>query len=122
MAFGYMHRHAWLNMIFRKNRLLSQLFMELMSNMRNTRLAARKLDSPAIYEISILGEMYDNWRDYLDATSVLSFVDAKQIKTTTLTCELLDQSQLLGILNMLHAWGSVLIRLECIDVITNPAN
>jgi len=97
--------------------------MQLISNMRNARLATCKPDSPAIYEISILGEMHDAWHDYLDATSVFCFVDSDQeAKKTVLTCEILDQSQLLGILNMLNAWGTVLIRLECIDVITRPAN
>lgn len=75
-------------------------------------LMAGKLGSLAIYEIGITGEIARDWRDYLEATSVTRVVDANQISTTTLTCKVQDQAHLIGILNMLYEWGSVLIRIQ----------
>lgn len=83
-----------------------------MKNSRKADGVACKPTGCAIYEIGVAGEIVSDWRDYLEATAVNRVVDANQHAITILTCEILDQAQLIGILNMLYAWGSVLIRLE----------
>jgi hypothetical protein len=70
----------------------------------------------AIYKIGIAGDISCNWRDYMEAVSVMREVDEHQNATTILTCEILDQAQLLGILNMLYGWGSRLIWLHCVPM------
>lgn len=72
--------------------------------------------SPAHYQIDIAGELASDWGEYFDAISIPRRVDARQNSVTTLTCAIKDQAQLIGILNMLYEWGSVLIRIEFIDV------
>jgi hypothetical protein len=74
----------------------------------------------ATYEIGIAGQIMHNWRDYLDATSVTYVTNSHQAITTVLTCEVLDQAHLIGILNMLNTWGTRLIWLDCIHAGVRP--
>ncbi len=69
----------------------------------------------AVYKIGVAGEIASNWQDYLDTISVTREVDEHQNAMTILTCEILDQAQLIGVLNMLYAWNTRLIWLDCID-------
>jgi hypothetical protein len=82
----------------------------------NDRFVISKPEGRAVYEIGIAGEIAINWRDYLDATDVKHLVDANQNTMTILSCETLDQAQLIGILNMLYQWGAVLVWLERVRV------
>jgi hypothetical protein len=46
---------------------------------------------------------------------VLEAVDASHIMTTILRCEIRDQAQLIGILNLLSSWDGILVWLKRLD-------
>jgi hypothetical protein len=66
----------------------------------------------ATYEIGIEGEIPSYWPDYLDAIVVIQAVDASHTMMTLLRCKIRDQAQLIGILNLLCSWGSILMSLN----------
>ena len=90
---------------------------ELMRHpLSNPEIAFLELGSPAVYELCVQGEMIVEWRDYLNTSSMSSTVDTEGFRFTVMTCNVLDQAQLLGILETLFGWRMCLCRLACITV------
>lgn len=83
-----------------------------MVNNRNGQPVTHKLSDKAVYKIGVAGEIASNWQDYLETISVTWEIDEYENAMTILTCEILDQAQLMGILNMLYAWNTPLIWLD----------
>lgn len=79
-------------------------------------IAFLKLGSPAVYELCIQGEMTEEWHDYLNPSSISITVDPEGFRSTVMTCEVLDQAQLMGILEILVGWKMCLVWLACIAV------
>jgi hypothetical protein len=79
------------------------------------RLIASQQKCMTTYEIGIEGRIPSYWPDYLNATVVLEAVDASHIMTTILRCEIRDQAQLIGILNLLSSWDGILVWLKRLD-------
>ncbi len=86
------------------------------NGMNITEISRLRLGSRAVYQLCIDGEMIEEWRDYLNPSSFSSTVDAEGFRSTIMTCEVLDQAQLLGILETINGWKMSLVWLNCIAV------
>lgn len=75
------------------------------------------LGDSAVYRVCIQGELMTGWSDYLKADEVLRVDDAEFGLLIVLTCTVLDQAGLIGMLNTLDEWGATLLWLECIAVV-----
>lgn len=82
-----------------------------------TDLASLRQSDPALYRLSIRGELDECWADYLNAVCVTRDARLTQPASQTLICGVADQAQLMGVLHMLQSWGVVLEQLECIATV-----
>jgi len=71
----------------------------------------------ALYRISILGNLDENWSDYCGGMTIEHECDAKRSTMTILTGRLVDQSALIGVLNSLHDIGCPIISVECVKAV-----
>jgi hypothetical protein len=71
----------------------------------------------ALYRISILGSLDENWSDYCGGMMIEHACDPKRNPMTILTGQLVDQSALIGVLNSLHDIGYPIVSVECVEVV-----
>lgn len=83
-----------------------------MATNSNKHVITSKQKGLATYEIGIEGGIPSDWSDYLDAIVVIQAADAGHTVLTILRCEIRDQAQLIGIVNLLSSWGSNLVWLK----------
>lgn len=69
------------------------------------------IDRPATYRIRVQGAVSQQLADYLDLS--LSVGKESGWPVTTITCRVLDQAALLGVLNSLYGRGLSLLYVEC---------
>jgi len=65
-------------------------------------------DQPAFYHIQVQGSLSPRWADYLGGLDI-SVSQESDIPMTSLTGEIKDQAELLGILNSLYNLGFPLL-------------
>ena len=76
-----------------------------------------KLDSSAVYRISVQGTLDQDCRDYLQDMMISTEDDKSEYPVTTLTGHLLDQAVLLGVLSTLYnIYHLPLLSVECISI------
>ena len=68
------------------------------------------VDRPAVYRIRVQGAVSQRLANYLDLSLYLDEEDGWPV--TTITCQVLDQAALLGILNSLYGRGCALLAVE----------
>ena len=68
------------------------------------------IDRPASYRIRVQGAVSQQLASYLDLSLSLDEEDGWPV--TTITCQVLDQAALLGILNSLYGRGCALLTVE----------
>jgi hypothetical protein len=71
----------------------------------------------ALYRISILGNLDENWSDYCGGMMIEHECDPKRNPMTILTGRLADQSALIGVLNSLHDIGYPIVSVECVEAV-----
>lgn len=74
------------------------------------------LGTPAIYCITILGQLSQAWSKDFGNLTIETIDDADHWAQTTLTGLLPDQAALFGILNHLYGLGFPLVSVECLAV------
>lgn len=66
---------------------------------------------PLIYEVSIKGHLADDWNDWFGGVTVTPQADG----TTLLTCQVVDQAALHGLLRQIRDLGMPLISINRIE-------
>ena len=74
------------------------------------------LDQPVTYQIKVLGELGENWRDWAGEMNVLVERDSDGLSVSTLTSKL-DQAALQGLLRRLYSLRLPLISVICLEVV-----
>jgi hypothetical protein len=74
------------------------------------------LGTPAIYCITILGQLSQTWSQEFGNLTIETISDPDYWVQTTLTGPLPDQAALFGILNHLYGLGFPLVSVECLAV------
>ena len=74
------------------------------------------LDQPVTYQIKVLGELGENWRDWAGEMNVLVERDSDDLSVSTLTSKL-DQAALQGLLRRLYSLRLPLISVICLEVV-----
>lgn len=69
------------------------------------------VDRPATYRIRVQGAVSQQLADYLDLS--LSVGKEEGWPVTTISCRVLDQAALLGVLNSLYGRGLPLLSVDC---------
>jgi len=72
------------------------------------------LDRTITYQIKVLGELDENWEDWVGGMTVTVERNSEGLSVTTLTGKL-DQAALLGLLRRLYSLGLPLISVICVD-------
>jgi hypothetical protein len=73
-------------------------------------------DSPATYQISVLGRIDSTWSDRLEGMTIrLNTVEAVP-PVTTMEGELSDQAALAGVLNTLYEMHLPLLLVKCLNI------
>jgi hypothetical protein len=70
------------------------------------------VDQPAAYRIRVQGTVSQQLANYLDLSLFPDEEDGWPV--TTITCRVLDQAALMGILNSLYGRGLLLLSVECL--------
>jgi len=68
------------------------------------------MSSPAIYRIIVKGKLDVYWADWFNGTNIRLEDDLEGKPQTTLTCQIRDQAELLGILNQLNSLNLPLLQ------------
>ena len=74
------------------------------------------MHEPAVFRISIQGELDESWFEYFGAQSVSVDVDQAGNTVTVLISEPMDQAALVGLVNHLNGLGIPLISVEPIQL------
>ena len=72
------------------------------------------LGSPAIYQITVRGNLEDSWSNQLGGINIHNATTANETPITILQGELVDQAALFGVLNTLYGLGFPLLSVECV--------
>jgi hypothetical protein len=67
------------------------------------------LHTPATFEIRVPGRLNPAWAEYVDANALSHVDDAEEGSLTVITLRNVDQSALIGLINMLFGWGVPLV-------------
>ena len=70
---------------------------------------------PARYRICIVGNLDAHWSDYCGGMTIEQVSDLKRSLMTILTGRLLDQCALIGVLNLLHDLGCLILLVEYVE-------
>ena len=60
------------------------------------------LNHPTIYQIRVRGQLDESWADWFDNMTITVDCESEDQPTTTLTCIMVDQAALQGILRRIH--------------------
>jgi hypothetical protein len=71
--------------------------------------------TPGTYRISVEGQLDEKWSDRLAGMRITPRKRADQSVVTTLSGNLRDQSELLGVLNSLYELHLPLLKVECLE-------
>jgi len=74
------------------------------------------MTSPASYQINVKGKLDTHWADWFNGTNILLDHSPEGKPHTTLTCQVRDQAELLGILNQLNSLNLPLLQ---VSLVTN---
>jgi hypothetical protein len=79
---------------------------------------------PAVFCIRVGGRLGESWLTYFGAQSISVEVDEAGLSSTTLVSEPVDQSALIGMINLLNGLGLPLVSVECVPAPgqTGPSN
>jgi hypothetical protein len=72
------------------------------------------LIEPMMYRICISGSLDERWSDYCGGMKIEQVSDPKRYAMTVLTGRLVDQSALIGVLNLLYDMGCPILSVECV--------
>jgi hypothetical protein len=72
------------------------------------------LIEPMLYRICISGSLDEHWSDYYGGMTIEQGRGPKRFAMTILTGRLVDQSALIGVLNLLHDMGCPILSVECV--------
>jgi len=67
------------------------------------------MSTKATYEITIKGKLPENWADWFNGSIISINTNPGGRTRTTLTCQIRDQAELLGILNRLNSLNLPLV-------------
>ena len=70
---------------------------------------------PSIYRISVVGTLNSNWSDYFHAATIVTESAPDQKIVTTLTANVTDQADLVGVINALYGLGLPFLSIEYIE-------
>lgn len=70
-----------------------------------------KPDQPLIYQVKLKGHLNEQWTDWFGGVSITLLDDS----TTLLTCHVLDQAALHGLLRQIRDLGMELISINRVD-------
>ena len=73
------------------------------------------MESPANYRIRVRGHLDASWSDRLSGMSITTTGGKNTEQTTLLEGQLMDQSALTGVINILNDLGLPLLAVECVD-------
>jgi len=71
----------------------------------------RNSDQPMIYQIKLRGHLDDEWGDWFGGATILTQEDG----TTLLTCQVIDQAALHGLLRQIRDVGLPLISVNRVE-------
>jgi len=72
------------------------------------------IDSPATYQIRVIGHLDENWSNRLGSLTITSTRVKDQPLITSLEGTLIDQAALFGVLMALYDFGLPLLSVECL--------
>jgi hypothetical protein len=73
-------------------------------------------DSPATYQISVLGRIDPSWSDRLEGMTIFPVTVEVGPPVTTLEGELSDQAALAGVLNTLYELHLTVLSVKCLKM------
>ncbi|MEJ2487649.1 MAG: hypothetical protein P8Y68_18170 [Anaerolineales bacterium] len=63
---------------------------------------AQKKSANTIYQITVQGKPKEDWRDWFNGMLINIEANSRGSTTTSFTCKIRDQAELIGIINWLH--------------------
>jgi hypothetical protein len=82
----------------------------------NARIASHlTFDSPAMYEIRVLGRLTAVWSDRLEGMSIRAAPQPDEPVVTVLTGALLDQAALAGVMTTLYELHLPVLSVQCLN-------
>jgi len=75
----------------------------------------RGMTSPAWYRILVRGKLDLHWQDWFNGTEVILEYGKAGNPSTTLTCKVRDQAELLGILTRMNGLNLVVLQVNIIE-------
>ena len=67
----------------------------------------------SLYKITVCGKLREDWQDWFNGMLIATQGLSERNSTTTLTCRVRDQAELIGIINWLHNMNMV-IEMVCL--------
>ena len=83
--------------------------------MDNDSMTNLGMASKATYQITTKGKLGANWADWFNGTSISVEPRLEGKPHTILTCQVRDQSELLGILNRLNSLNMPLLKVKVVN-------
>ena len=80
--------------------------------------ASTELTKP-VYQVTVRGKLKEDWREWFNGTLIPTEGLSEGNPTTTFTCRMRDQAELIGILNWLHNINMVI---EMVCLIPNSSD
>ena len=74
------------------------------------------LDNTATYQILVQGYLEEHWSDWFNSIDIEPKVDTQGTCITRLTCIVIDQAALHGILRKLYDLGMPLLSVSCLTL------
>ena len=65
-------------------------------------------DTYKIYQLTVKGTLNEDWRDWFNGLLIATEGLCHENSTTTFTCKVRDQAELIGIINWLHNMNMVI--------------
>ena len=62
----------------------------------------QKKSAHTVYQLTVQGALKEDWRDWFNGMLISTERNSGGSKTTTFTCKIRDQAELIGIINWLH--------------------
>ena len=61
-----------------------------------------------VYQLTVQGDLKEDWQDWFNGMLVATQLNPKINPSTTITCRVRDQAELIGIINWLHNMNMVI--------------
>ncbi len=72
--------------------------------------------SSPIFQITVRGTFSEDWKDWFNGMLIAAENFSQGYSTTTLTCKVRDQAELMGIINWLHNMNMVIEKVSLVPV------